>query len=261
MREGDENIMQLIFVEGVSGVGKTTMVWKLCEKLRDNGFFANCFLEFDFANPIDFYCTAYFSQDEYVDLLDNHNEFADDIQNNTIVADDIRLVRYCNWETPLFPEPLLGVFRKHEFCWKPSNLVPISEFTRVYKSVWEQFVQKESKSPDYLLFDGSLFHHPINDMTRNYSASLDQIIHHINTLIEAVNQLRPRVIYLSSKNVDVLHAAYDDTGIGRVPHHLKLDLLPPGDALFHQHLVDTGSGEPDLDDPPHLVRRVRNAAA
>ncbi|HBN83737.1 MAG TPA: hypothetical protein DDZ89_07810, partial [Clostridiales bacterium] len=170
--------MQLIFVEGVSGVGKTTMVWKLCEKLRDNGFFANCFLEFDFANPIDFYCTAYFSQDEYADLLDKHNEFADDIQNNTIVTDDIRLVRYCNRETPLFPEPLLDVFRKHEFCWKPSNLVPISEFTRVYKSVWEHFAQKESKSLDYLLFDGSLFHHPINDMTRNYNASLDQIIHH-----------------------------------------------------------------------------------
>lgn len=38
-------------------------------------------------------------------------------------------------------------------------------------------------------------------MTRNYNASFDRIICHINTLIEAVNQLCPRVIYLSSENV------------------------------------------------------------
>ena len=158
--------MQLIFVEGVSGVGKTTMARQLCEKLSDSGFFADCYLEFYFANLIDFYCTAYFTQDEYANLLDNHGEFAADIQNNTIVAEDIRLVRYYKRETPFFPEPLLDIFRKHEFCWKPSNLFPISEYTRVYKSVWEQFAQKENKHTDYLIFDGSLFHHSINGILR-----------------------------------------------------------------------------------------------
>jgi GrpB-like predicted nucleotidyltransferase (UPF0157 family) len=193
--------MQLIFVEGVSGVGKTTTAWKLCEKLREYGFPADCFLEGDIANPIDFYGTAYFTHDEYADLLDNYTEYVEEIQSKTIVAGDIRLVRYYNRETPLFPEPLLDMFRKHEFCWKPGNLVPISEYTRVYKAACEQFVQNESKHPDFLIFDGSLFHHPINDMTRNYGASLDQIAQHINTLIETVNQLHPQVIYLSSENV------------------------------------------------------------
>jgi len=200
--------MQLMFVEGVSGVGKTTMARKLCEKLQGSGFSADCYLEGDFANPIDFYCTAYFTQEEYADLLDNHGELTVDIQSNTIVAGNIRLVRYHNRETPLFPEALLDVLRKHEFCWKPSHLVPISEYTRVYKSVWEQFAKRENKHPDFLIFGGSLLHHPINDMMRNYGASLDQITHHINTLIEAVNRLRPRVIYLSSENVsEQLHKA------------------------------------------------------
>ena len=192
--------MQIIFIEGVSGVGKSTIALKLCEKLRDNGFHVDCYLEFDFTNPIDFYCTAHFNKDEYNDLLDNHSDFAEDIQRYTILAEDTRLVRYYNRETPLFPEPLLDAFRKHEFCWKPSNPVPVSEYTHVYKSVYEQFVQTKSKHLDYMIFDGSMLHHPINDMMRNYNASLEQVIHHICTLIETVNPLRPRVIYLSSEN-------------------------------------------------------------
>ncbi|OQC71841.1 MAG: hypothetical protein BWX50_00176 [Euryarchaeota archaeon ADurb.Bin009] len=66
---------------------------------------------------------------------------------------------------------------------------------------------------------------------------------------------------MDAYRVDVLHAADDDAGIGCIPHHLELDLLPPGDALLHQHLVDPGAHKPDLDDPPHIVRRMRNTAA
>jgi len=193
--------MQLIFIEGVSGVGKTTFARKLCDKLNELKRSANCYLEFDFANPIDFYCAAYFKQDEYADLFTEYNQFAGDIKNNTIFAGDMRLVRYYNREMPLFAEPLLTVLLKREFCWKPANPIPFSEYTRVYKSVWKQFAQNPGTQFDYLIFDGSLFHHPTNDMMRNYNASCDQVIHHVNTLIETVNLLHPRVVYLSSDSV------------------------------------------------------------
>jgi len=193
--------MQLIFVEGVSGVGKTTLARKLCDKLNEMGRSARCYLEFDFTNPIDFYCTAYFKQDEYAALLIEYSQFAEDIASNTLIAEDVRLVRYYNEDTPLFTKPLLKILEKHEFCWKPSLLIPISEYTRVYKSVWEQFAQNANAQHDYLIFDGSLFHHPISDMTRNYNASRAQVIHHVNTLIDTVNSFQPWVIYLSSENV------------------------------------------------------------
>lgn len=159
-------MMKLIFIEGVSGVGKTTLAQKMYDKLRKMGFSTHCYLEFDFTNPIDFYCTAYFKQDEYADMLAEYNEFSEDIKRNTIIADDIRLIRYYNQKTPLFPEPLLNVLRNREFCWKPVGLVPLSEYTRVYKSVWELFAQNASSQRDYLVFDGSLIHHPIANISR-----------------------------------------------------------------------------------------------
>jgi len=193
--------MQLIFVEGISGVGKSTLARKLCDKLNEIGHSTRCYLEFDFTNPIDFYCTAYFKQDEYAALLIAYGQFAEDIKVDTIIAKDVRLVRYYNQETPLFPKPLLKILGKREFCWKPTKLIPISEYTRVYKSVWEQFAQNAGIQHDYLIFDGSLVFHPIADMIRNYNASYDQVIHHVNTLVETVNSFNPWVVYLSSNNV------------------------------------------------------------
>ena len=201
--------MRLIFIEGVSGVGKTTLAQKLCNKLNEMGYLTNYYLEFDFTNPIDFYCTAYFRQEEYENLLSEFPDYSDDIKGNTIIAEDIRLVRYYNGKTALFTEPLLDVLFKHEFCYKPNDPVPLSEYTRVYKLIWDMFAQETSIQFDFLLFDGSLFHHPINDLIRNYNSSCDQVAYHVNTLVESVNLLRPLVVYLSADNIcEQLHKAH-----------------------------------------------------
>jgi GTPase SAR1 family protein len=200
-RKSEVDVMRIIFVEGVSGVGKSTLSNKLCDKLCEMGYAAKAYLEFDFDNPIDFYCTAYFKKDEYKNLLIKYSAFSEDIRKHTIFADDVRLIRYYERETPLFTVPLLSELCKNEFCWKPKNLVPISEYTRVYKTVWEQFAEKVNNGLDYLIFDGSLFHHPINDMIRNYHVSDDQAACHVNTLIETVSNYNPLVCYLTSKSV------------------------------------------------------------
>ena len=196
--------MQIIFIEGVSGSGKSTLSQNLRDKLTDSGYKVACYLEGDFTNPIDFHSTAYFKQNEYDDLLAEYPLDSKEIKENTIIVGDVRLIQYYNSKTALFAEPLLSVLREHEFCFTPVNLVPLSEYNRVYKLVWEQFEQnhKQNYTPvDYILFDGSLFHHPINDMMRNYNASHEQITTHINMLVGTVRTLCPYIVYLSADNI------------------------------------------------------------
>jgi hypothetical protein len=192
--------MRLVFVEGVSGVGKSTLAKKLCECLIKMGHMAKAYLEFDFDNPIDFYCTAYFMREDYEHLLDEYAQQNEAIKANTIIADNVRLVRYYNRETPLFTEPLLSELSEREFCFKPKSAIPLAEFTRVYKKVWENFAHKSGQY-DYLIFDGSLLHHPINDIMRNYNATPKQINNHVYALTQAITAHRPLVVYLSSDNV------------------------------------------------------------
>ena len=83
---------KLIFLEGISGVGKSTMARSLCEDLQAKGLAAKAYLEFDYTNPIDFYCVAYYAAKEYEMLLTDNPENEASISSNTINAGKARLI-------------------------------------------------------------------------------------------------------------------------------------------------------------------------
>ena len=188
---------ELVFIEGVSGVGKSTMVRGLAEDLTALGYRAKSYVEFDYTNPIDFYCTAYLTMEEY-------QEFCKECPSalkHTIRAGDIRLVRYYNEDTPLFEEPLLSWLAEREFCYNPTRLVPLAAYTAAYQKVWENFAASIDESDDFLLFDGSLLHHPINDMMRNYHITGGQAIPHVRALLRALGQRERHIFYLQSREI------------------------------------------------------------
>lgn len=204
---------ELIFMEGVSGVGKSTMTRMLAEKLAAEGHTARAYLEFDFTNPIDFYCTAYLTAEEYTALCGEYPEEADTIRRYTVHAGEAELVRYFDEDTPLFPEPLLMVLRGYEFCYHPKRLVPLEAYTEAYRHVWRNFAAGLDGTYDYILFDGSLLHHPINDMMRNYNCTGEQALRHVSVLLEALGNCRRRIFYLEPENIgEQLARAHRDRG-------------------------------------------------
>ncbi len=204
---------ELIFIEGVSGVGKSTMVRMLTESLNRRGFRARAYLEFDFTNPIDFYCTAYLTIDEYKKLCEDFPDERDALLRYTIPAGDIRLVRYFDDDTPLFAPALLAELRKKEFCWHPAHLVSMKEYTEAYRNVWTHFADSIDETYDFLLFDGSLLHHPINDMMRNYHITGEQAVPHVTTLLRALGDRKRRIFYLETDDIGAqLTRAHTDRG-------------------------------------------------
>jgi nicotinamide riboside kinase len=195
--------MRIVFIEGVSGVGKSTLTENLTEELRGIGFVTERYLEFDFNNPIDFYCTAYIRQEEYAALLTDFPAYAGEIIANSIPVEyGVKLVRYFNRTKPLFSEPLLSILCKREFNFCPSAPVGLNEHTRVFKTVWERFSNDSvNSSLDYLLFDGSLIYHPVNDLIRSYNVAPSQAVKHINTLTTTLAASDARVVYLFSNDI------------------------------------------------------------
>ena len=72
----------IIFIEGVSGVGKSTMVRMLSDELRSQGYNVKSYPEFDYTNPIDFYAVAYFNSDEYENFCNKYISSIDSIIKN-----------------------------------------------------------------------------------------------------------------------------------------------------------------------------------
>ena len=137
--EAGSTMAKLIFLEGISGVGKSTMARSLCKDLQTNGLSAKAYIEFDYTNPIDFYCVAYYPTEEYETLLAENHENETSIRANTIDAGSARLIHYFDEDTPLFEEPLLSVFMEREFCYNPRNPVSLEKYSDAYVAVWKNF--------------------------------------------------------------------------------------------------------------------------
>lgn len=204
---------KLVFIEGVSGVGKSTMVHMLADELRTLGYTVREYAEFDYTNPIDFYCTAYLSLAEYEGLCTKYKFALETLCANTIEAGDVRLVRYYDEDTPLFEEPLLSELVRKEFCYNPVELVTMDEYTAAYVNVWNNFVLGLDETYDFMIFDGSLLHHPINDMMRNYKIMGEQAIFHVKALLHALGERERCIFYLKTGDIGTqLQRAHADRG-------------------------------------------------
>ena len=132
---------KIIFIEGVSGVGKTTTTALLYEKLRDKGYESSCYLEGASDNPLD---------------------------------------------------PFNGTY---------PPAMPISSFSETYLRCWLDYAGNQQKNDFILILDGTLFHHQINDLIREYNASDEVIINHLSALLHVIQPFNPIVFYLSSDDV------------------------------------------------------------
>ncbi len=191
----------IIFIEGVSGVGKTTLVKALQDRLQSYGYTVRSYIEFDFTNPIDFYCTAYIPNERYQKLCHKHPEEIAQIKKYSVSAGAATLVRYFDEDTPLFSEKLLGELRELEFCYNPPRPVPLADYSKAYQAVWENFGKSVDNSVDYYIFDGSLLHHPLNDMIRNYAASKEQTAAHVKMLLNCLKNIHTSVFYLFTEDL------------------------------------------------------------
>ncbi|MHB1153295.1 MAG: P-loop NTPase family protein [Eubacteriales bacterium] len=191
----------IIFIEGVSGVGKSTTTSKLCEALQYNGYTVSSHLEGDCDNPLELCRFAYLTLPEFEKLKNIHPEAVNMLNNNSIFEDSYVLVQYQTRESEFFTPDLCNYLKKREVCYKPSNPVPFAKFTEIFRNRWRRFRESDLAKQDYTVFDGAFLHHPINDMIRNYSASDDEIMKHLTVLIKTAAPLNPIIIYLTAEDI------------------------------------------------------------
>jgi len=191
----------LIFIEGVSGVGKSAIATKLREALENRGYTVACHLEGDPDGPLDLCWVAYLTHVEYANLLLEYTEYAKDLIKNVIYDGEYVLLRYQVGRDNLYSQKLHDELHTREFCYNPVNTAPLSKFTEVFLNLWKKYLQSEELKQDFAIFDASLVSHMTSDMTRNYNASENEMVKHLVSLLQVVNSLNPIVFYLASDNV------------------------------------------------------------
>lgn len=191
----------LVFVEGVSGVGKSTMVQRLEEDLRAKGIAVTSYLEGDPENPIDFYSTAYLPEREHKSICQRYPGEREKIAAHTRDVGGAKLVRYVGPGGPLFSQPLQGELEQREFCYKPARPIPVKEYQAACQKVWQDFSTSLGEDQGIFLFDGSLLHHPLNDLMRNYHLTAERSAQHVQGLLRALGQRQRHIFYLETQDL------------------------------------------------------------
>lgn len=192
---------KLVFIEGVSGVGKTTTAVKLCDALLTRGYSTICHLEGDADNPVDFFNCSYLTKTEFLHLLQDYPSDRYTLINNSIQEADYILVRYGDRNTAYFAPPLFNVLKSHEGFYKPVDPININEYTQVFTDCWQRFLRQDQSNVDFAIFDGSFLYHRTNDLIQNYNATVEMIAAHLKALLSAMSPYKPLIFYLSSKDV------------------------------------------------------------
>lgn len=189
-------MQSVVFVEGVSGAGKTSCLLELQRRLLQRSLAVKAYTEGDPASPLDLCWVAYVTQEEARRLTRSIRGAKEEMEQNLLLSEgDALLVRYRNREGPSCSMQLYEALRALELNYKPKRLVAPETFKRVFEELWKRFDQGEERE-ELLLFDGSLLSHTANDMLRNYGASAEEIAGQVLRLAGALEGKRILVLYL-----------------------------------------------------------------
>jgi len=197
--KGDSMNSQLVLVEGIPGVGKTTMAKKIKEYLDKQNVQSKLYLEGDFNHPADYECVAYFDKEQYDHLIKKFKIEEERIKDFIDIKDTDYFINY-------------GMIRKNKIYNdnKPflkalmSNDVyslPIQKFIQVTKDKWKRFVKTSENESCVYILECCFMQNPLTTMLAYHNQSEYLINEHIKNLSRIVKPLNPIMIFLEPKNI------------------------------------------------------------
>lgn len=192
---------KLILVEGLCGMGKSTLAELLHRNIENQGVPSSFYDEGAYGHPASLNWHAFFRNDEYKELLDRYPNLNNEISVRTIQDGENRLIPYRGVKEFTELNTLYSELEAHELCWTDSPRASLSEFTYLIQRQWARFAQQVITSEKVYVLEAVFFQHQIHDLLRNYQAADRQIKEHIHGIADQIAVLNPVLIYLTQPNV------------------------------------------------------------
>lgn len=189
---------RLILVEGMPGSGKTTISKKIRDYLIDKGLEVELYNEGDL-HPADMAWNALLSKEEYSKFIKDNREYENVIKENSTFEEDYVIVAYTKLGLYKDQNDLMKKFEEHEVY---DGRVSLDTFKDIHLRRWSKFGQEMKKTKDkIIIFECAFFQNHINELLAVHEKDAHYITQYLKELIEIVNELKPKLIYLNQKSV------------------------------------------------------------
>jgi len=191
---------KLILVEGLPGSGKSTTAKLIQEILMEQNVKAELYMEGNLDHPADYEGVAYFTEEEFVNLLEVNGSLSRIFQDKVIVKRGRRLLPYMKIKAELgdeFPDKLLEEISK-----KDVYELPLEENIDVIAESWEEFAKQAEANDLVYVFECCFIQNPVTVGMIKYGAPADTSIHYVKKLADAVENLNPLLVYVKQEDID-----------------------------------------------------------
>lgn len=191
---------KLILVEGLPGSGKSTTARLIHDILIENGVNAELYMEGNLDHPADYEGVAYFTEEDFEDLLLESGSLSKVFQDWITVKRGRRLLPYVKIKSELgsgFPDELFAAISKEDVY-----ELPLKENIAVIAESWTEFARKAESENKIYVFECCFIQNPITVGMVKYGAPDEVSIEYVRKLGDAVKFLDPLLVYVKQEDIE-----------------------------------------------------------
>lgn len=203
---------KIYFIEGIPGIGKTTLSQMVEHLLRQKNRDVKRYEEHSNENPLDMTRKAFFSHTEYRKFIDrcvslsegskySSDDIVTEIESKTAFLNEHAVISYLQ---PYFADKAidreLRQLYSNEIC---NGHISEKEYTNIIYSMFLKFSKNSQDGLSYI-FDGALFQNVLLDMVGFYNCDTEALKHFYSKLFAALTSFEFVILYLYDENVDAI---------------------------------------------------------
>lgn len=150
-------------------------------------------------HPADMAWNSLLTREEYSNVINENIEYENIIKANSIFEDEYVIVAYTKLGFHKDENKLMNFLEAHEIY---DGRVSIEIFKDIHLKRWTKFRKliQEDKNK-IVIFECAFLQNHVNELLAMHEKDLDYIRKYLNELIETVNEINPKLIYLKQLSV------------------------------------------------------------
>ncbi|WP_337034052.1 adenylyl-sulfate kinase [Paenibacillus illinoisensis] len=192
---------QLILVEGLPGSGKSTIAKMVSDILIQRGLRVKLFQEGDLNHPADYEGVAFYTEEQFGDLLDAHQACRDILESRAIAYRNGYLIPYRQIKEELgeaFSDDTV-----QEIFSRDIYELPFEQNKDLITSKWRSFSESVLAANDdtVIIFECCFIQNPLTMGLVKCNQSREDNVNYVLELEHMVQDLNPLLIYIDQKDI------------------------------------------------------------
>ena len=188
---------QLIMFEGIPGSGKTTYALRLEKYFNDIKKPVKCYVEGD-RNPADLAWCAVLDDSEFQEVLANYPMYKEKILEFSFRESGKIIIPYISIDIQGEHKALWDFFESKEIF---NGRYSIDDFLKTNYIRWKTFAKENISKDEVVIFESVFMQNHVNEIILFHEYDYDAIFRYIQTLLSAVCDMNPLLIYLNQNDI------------------------------------------------------------